>query len=227
MASESIADKLQIGLDQLDLSLNVKQKSLLLDYLNLLIKWNKAFNLSGVKDSSEMLSRHLLDSLTLVPFINGQHILDVGTGPGLPGIPLAICFPEKNFVLLDSNGKKTRFVFQAKVQLRLDNIDVQNERIEKFHSEDPVDIIVCRAFSSLADLVNMTRHLNKRTDEAKGAGAIAPTKIIAMKGQYPTDELAKLPDDFKLVSAKKVELPGSTEERHIIEMMASELHTIG
>jgi 16S rRNA (guanine527-N7)-methyltransferase len=227
MASESIADKLQIGLDQLDLSLNVKQKSLLLDYLNLLIKWNKAFNLSGVKDSSEMLSRHLLDSLTLVPFINGQRILDVGTGPGLPGIPLAICFPEKNFVLLDSNGKKTRFVFQAKVQLGLDNIDVQNGRIEKFHSREPVDIIVCRAFSSLADLVNMTRHLTKRTDEANGAGAITPTKIIAMKGQYPTDELAKLPDDFKLVSASKVELPGSTEERHIIEMMASELHPIG
>ncbi|MDO8273219.1 MAG: 16S rRNA (guanine(527)-N(7))-methyltransferase RsmG [Gammaproteobacteria bacterium] len=227
MASKDIAEKLQIGLDQLELTLNEKQKALLLDYLDLLIKWNKAFNLSGVKDSSEMLSRHLLDSLTLVPFINGRRILDVGTGPGLPGIPLAICFPEKNFVLLDSNGKKTRFVFQAKLQLGLDNIDVQNERIEKFHSQEPVDIIVCRAFSSLADLVNMTRHLTKRTDEAKGAGATTPTKIIAMKGQYPTDELAMLPDDFKLVSANKVDVPGSAGERHIIEMMASELHPIG
>jgi len=227
MANKGIAEKLQTGLDQLELTLNEQQKALLLDYLDLLLKWNKAFNLSGVKDSTEMLSRHLLDSLTLVPFITGQRILDVGTGPGLPGIPLAICFPEKTFVLLDSNGKKTRFVFQARLQLGLENVDVQNTRIEKYNSQEPVDIIVCRAFSSLADLVNMTRHLTERSDEASGARATTPTKIIAMKGQYPTDELAMLPDDFKLVSANKVNVPGSMGERHIIEMMASELHPIG
>lgn len=227
MASKGIAQQLQIGLDQLGLTLNEHQKTQLLDYLDLLSKWNKAFNLSGVKDSSEMLSRHLMDSLTLVPFISGQRIVDVGTGPGLPGIPLAICFPEKSFVLLDSNGKKTRFVFQAKLQLALENVDVQNERIEKFHSNKPVDIIVCRAFSSLADLVNMTKHLTRRTDEADGSGTNNPTKIIAMKGQYPVDELALLPHGFELVSANKVNVPGGAGERHIIEITASELHPIG
>ena len=227
MASKGVAEKLQIGLDQLELTLSERQKTQLLDYLDLLNKWNKAFNLSGVKDSSEMLSRHLLDSLTLVPFINGQRILDVGTGPGLPGIPLAICFPEKRFVLLDSNGKKTRFVFQAKLQLGLDNVEVQNTRIENFCSLEPVDIVVCRAFSSLADLINMTRHLSVRSGGATELGAANPTKIIAMKGQYPVDELASLPDGFKLKSAKKVDVPGSAVERHIIEIIASELHPIG
>lgn len=222
MASKGIAQQLQIGLDQLGLTLNEHQKTQLLDYLDLLSKWNKAFNLSGVKDSSEMLSRHLMDSLTLVPFIKGQRVVDVGTGPGLPGIPLAICFPEKSFVLLDSNGKKTRFVFQARLHLGLENVDVQNARIEKFQSKEPVDIIVCRAFSSLGDLINMTRHLTKRPHEANGAGTTNPTKIIAMKGQYPADELDTLPDDFQLVSANKVIVPGGTGERHIIEMIASE-----
>ncbi len=227
MASKGIVQQLQTGLDQLGLTLNEHQKTQLLDYLDLLSKWNKAFNLSGVKDSSEMLSRHLMDSLTLVPFIKGQRILDVGTGPGLPGIPLAICFPEKSFVLLDSNGKKTRFVFQAKLHLGLDNVEVQNTRIEKFHSKEPVDIIVCRAFSSLVDLVNMTRHLTRRPDEEDGTVTTNPAKIIAMKGQYPADELNTLPDDCELVSANKVNVPGGTGERHIIELMASELHPIG
>lgn len=227
MGSKGIAEKLQIGLDQLELTLNERQKTQLLDYLDLLSKWNKAFNLSGVKDSSEMLSRHLLDSLTLVPFIKGLRILDVGTGPGLPGIPLAICFPEKQFVLLDSNGKKTRFVFQAKLQLGLDNVEVQNTRIENFSSLEPIDLVVCRAFSSLADLINMTRHLSVQSGGATELGAANPTKIIAMKGHYPADELASLPDGFKLTSAKKVDVPGSVGERHIIEIIASELHPIG
>ncbi len=227
MASKGIAEKLQNGLDKLELTLNDHQKTQLLDYLDLLKKWNKAFNLSGVKDSSEMLSRHLLDSLTLVPFIKGQQVLDVGTGPGLPGIPLAICFPEKRFVLLDSNGKKTRFVFQAKLQLGLDNVDVQNKRIEDFHSQEPVDTIVCRAFSSLADLINVTRHLSVRSVGAAELGAAIQTKIIAMKGQYPADEIALLPDGFKHISTKKVDVPGSVAERHIIEIIASELHPIG
>ena len=216
MASEEITEKLQQGLDQLGLTLTVNQKTQLLAYLDLLGKWNKAFNLSGVKDSLEMLSRHLLDSLTLVPFINGNRILDVGTGPGLPGIPLAICFPEKTFVLLDSNSKKTRFVFQATLQLGLDNVEVQNARIEKYQCSEPIDVILCRALSSLADLVNMTRHLSKRSDSKHRS------RIIAMKGLYPVDELAMLPSDFELVGAKKVDVPGNTGERHIIEILASE-----
>src|SRR5690606_21313245 len=115
---------LQDGLEQMGLALSVGQQASLLQYLDLLVKWNKAFNLSGVKDPGSMLPRHLLDSLTLIPWMNGQHILDVGTGPGLPGIPLAIAFPDKHFSLLDSNGKKTRFVFQAHLELELTNVTV-------------------------------------------------------------------------------------------------------
>lgn len=216
MTSTSTLEQLEAGLRELGLPLTEIQKSKLLDYLELLLKWNKAFNLSGVKDASEMLSRHLLDSLTLVPYMTGNRILDIGTGPGLPGIPLAICFPEKDFVLLDSNGKKTRFVFQARLQLGLTNVDVQNARIEHYRSSAPVDIIVCRAFSSLSDLVNMTRHLTR-------------TKLVAMKGVYPTKELAALPADVEVIAANKVLVPGYTGERHIIELTtaASEFQPIG
>ncbi|MDP1929853.1 MAG: 16S rRNA (guanine(527)-N(7))-methyltransferase RsmG [Gammaproteobacteria bacterium] len=220
MENRTIAEQLQRGLDELGLALSDRQKEQLLDYLELLRKWNKAFNLSGVKDPSAMLSRHLLDSLTLVPYMKGQRILDVGTGPGLPGIPLAICFPEKDFVLLDSNGKKTRFVFQAKVQLGLQNVDVQNQRLELYESSAPIDIIVCRAFSSLTDLVSMTHHLCNRT-----AGE-EPVTIVAMKGQYPAEDLAALPDNVVMISANNVSVPGYTGERHIIELKASGLTPI-
>lgn len=215
MENRTTAPDLQRGLNELGLDLSDGQKGQLLDYLDLLLKWNKAFNLSGVKDASEMLSRHLLDSLTLVPFMNGQRILDVGTGPGLPGIPLAICYPDKNFVLLDSNGKKTRFVFQAKLQLGLQNIDVQNQRLEHYNSSEPIDIIVCRAFSSLNDLVQMTRHLWDDMDRKN------PVTIVAMKGVYPAEELAALSNDIVMTGANKVSVPGYTGERHIIELKAS------
>ncbi|OGT74033.1 MAG: hypothetical protein A3H44_12855 [Gammaproteobacteria bacterium RIFCSPLOWO2_02_FULL_57_10] len=221
MDNRTTAQELQRGLDELGLVLSDRQKEQLLDYLELLLKWNKAFNLSGVKDAAEMLSRHLLDSLTLAPFMTGQRILDVGTGPGLPGIPLAICYPEKDFVLLDSNGKKTRFVFQAKLQLGLQNVDVQNQRLEHYNNSEPVDIIVCRAFSSLADLVQMTRHLCDDTNRKD------PVTIVAMKGVYPAEELAVLPEHIVMVSANKVSVPGYTGERHIIELKASGFQRIG
>lgn len=203
---------LQDGLEQMGLALSVGQQASLLQYLDLLVKWNKAFNLSGVKDPGSMLPRHLLDSLTLIPWMNGQHILDVGTGPGLPGIPLAIAFPDKHFSLLDSNGKKTRFVFQAHLELELTNVTVHNTRIELYRNEAPVDIIVSRAFSTLADLVVMSRHL--LTTNANGL----PTRIVAMKGVYPADEIAALPADIRVTRAERVQVPGSEVERHLIEL---------
>ena len=200
------------GLEQMGASLSDAQQSRLLQYLDLLIKWNKAFNLSGVRDPDSMLSRHILDSLTLLPWMNGQHILDVGTGPGLPGIPLAIAFPDKNFSLLDSNGKKTRFVFQARLELELSNVTVHNTRIELYRNEAPLDIIVSRAFSTLADLVSMSRHLLGTA--ANGS----PTRIVAMKGVYPAEEIAALPADIRVTRSEKVLVPGSDGERHIIEL---------
>lgn len=220
MEKRTTAQDLQRGLDELALVLNARQKEQLLNYLELLLKWNKAFNLSGVKDASEMLSRHLLDSLTLASYMKGQRILDVGTGPGLPGIPLAICFPDKEFILLDSNGKKTRFVFQAKLQLGLQNVEVQNQRLEAYKSIEPLDIIVSRAFSSLTDLVQMTRHL------CNGADRKDPVTIVAMKGVYPAEELAALSKDIVMTSANKVSVPGYTGERHIIELKASGIQRI-
>lgn len=210
MLEELSKKQLENGLRELGLVLSADQQKTLLDYLALLIKWNKAFNLSGVKDAGEMLSRHLLDSLTLVPYIAGNRVLDVGTGPGLPGIPLAVCFPEIDFDLLDSNGKKTRFVFQAAHQLGLRNVHVHNIRVEKFQTEMPVDVIVCRAFSSLQDLAALTRHLL----------VPAHTRIVAMKGVYPEQELKELPVGIQTTRADRVSVPGYTGERHIIELTA-------
>lgn len=202
------------GLAQLELSLSEGQQDQLLAYLDLLFKWNRSFNLSGVRDMSQMLSRHLLDSLSLAPLLTGQCILDVGTGPGLPGIPLAICFPERQFVLLDSNGKKTRFVFQAKLQLGLKNVDVHHGRIETFKETCRVDTIVSRAFSSLVDMVALTQHLLL----ADGAGE--PRRILAMKGQLPADELASLPSWIAPGRVLSVNVPGCDAERHIVELLA-------
>lgn len=209
MANDAITAQLDAGLEELALPLSQGQKDKLTEYLALLLKWNTAFNLSGVKDASEMLSRHILDSLTLVPFMAGSSILDVGTGPGLPGVPLAICFPDKRFALLDSNGKKSRFVFQAKLQLGLDNVSAHNARVERYAPDVAIDVIVSRAFSSLRDFVELTKHL------------VEPgrTRLVAMKGQYPEDELALLPEGFVVNKAQKVAVPGYTGERHIIELI--------
>lgn len=208
MAKEAIDAQLDAGLTELSLCLSQAQKDQLTEYLALLLKWNTAFNLSGVKDASEMLSRHILDSLTLVPYMEGNRILDVGTGPGLPGVPLAICYPDKHFDLLDSNGKKSRFVFQAKLQLGLDNVTSQNVRIERYAPDTAIDVIVSRAFSSLRDFVELTKHL------------VQPgrTRLVAMKGLYPQEELASLPKGFVVNKAQKVAVPGYTGERHIIEL---------
>jgi len=211
MASDAIKTQLDAGLKELNLSLSQTQKDKLTEYLTLLLKWNTAFNLSGVKDASEMLSRHILDSLTLVPYMmQGDRVLDVGTGPGLPGVPLAICYPEKRFDLLDSNGKKSRFVFQAKLQLGLDNVTTQNARVERYKPDADIDVIVSRAFSSLRDFVELTKHL------------VQPgrTRLVAMKGLYPEEELALLPKGFVVNKAQKVAVPGYTGERHIIELIA-------
>ncbi|MCB1665946.1 MAG: 16S rRNA (guanine(527)-N(7))-methyltransferase RsmG [Pseudomonadales bacterium] len=201
-------DQLRSGLQEMGLDLSPEQQESLLDYLSLLQKWNQAFNLSGVRNPGEMLSRHLLDSLTLVPWITGSRLLDVGTGPGLPGIPLAICYPQMRFDLLDSNGKKTRFVFQAALQLGLRNVQAHHLRVEQFQPESTVDMIVCRAFSSLRDLAELTRHLAQPEH----------TRLLAMKGLYPEAELAELPADVELVRAERVEVPGDAAERHLIEL---------
>jgi 16S rRNA (guanine527-N7)-methyltransferase len=215
---------LQTGLREMDLDVSQTAQWQLLAYLDLLQKWNTAFNLSGVRDGDAMVSRHLLDSLTLLPLLNslpeaaGGRIIDVGTGPGLPGIPLAICRPDLEFILLDSNGKKTRFVFQARLALKLANVSIENCRIEHYQCQTQIDIVVSRAFSSLAEMVARTRHLSL-------PDAAAPMRWLAMKGSYPASEIAELPADVHVQQALRVTVPGESAERHIIDMRISHPET--
>ncbi len=201
------ADELRLGAAQLDITLDDRQQALLMGYLSLLNKWNKAYNLTAVRDPAEMVSRHLLDSLSVVPYVQqgGANWLDVGSGGGMPGIPLAILFPERRFTLLDSNGKKTRFLTQVKLELQLANVEVVHSRVEAFQPTQPFAGITSRAFSALADFTAWTRHL--------GDG---DTRWLAMKGVQPDDELQALPDDFRLEQCLVLKVPGCQGQRHLL-----------
>lgn len=201
------ARELQAGMHALNITANEKQIASLLQYLNLLRKWNASFNLSGITEINEMVSVHLLDSLSLSPYLQGEHFVDAGTGAGLPGIPLAIIHPDKHFTLIDSNGKKTRFLFQVKLALNLGNITIENCRIEHYQSPRQIDMVMCRAFSSLEDTVSKTQQLLK-----KGS------KLLAMKGRYPDQEIDQLPAGFEVTSIAKSGIPGSDSQRHVIEI---------
>jgi 16S rRNA (guanine527-N7)-methyltransferase len=205
MVTPQHAEELFTGARKLGIQLSETQHSQLLAYLALLIKWNKAYNLTAVRNPDEMVSRHLLDSLSVVTFVEGERWLDVGSGGGMPGIPLAIMFPEMKVSLLDSNGKKTRFQTQVKLELKLDNLQVIHSRAEEFQPEQPFTGIISRAFSSLGDFTVWTRHMGN-TD----------TRWLAMKGLHPADELVALPADFHLDSAHALAVPGCQGQRHLL-----------
>ena len=205
MVTPQHAQELSTGARELGIQLSETQHSQLLAYLALLIKWNKAYNLTAVRNPDEMVSRHLLDSLSVVPFVEGERWLDVGSGGGMPGIPLAIMFPEMKVSLLDSNGKKTRFQTQVKLELKLDNLQVIHSRAEDFQPDQPFTGIISRAFSSLEDFAGWTRHMGN-TD----------TRWLAMKGLHPADELVALPADFHLDSAQALAVPGCQGQRHLL-----------
>lgn len=179
-------------------------------YLALLDKWNAAYNLTAVRDPAAMVTRHILDSLAVLPWLRGRRILDVGTGAGLPGIPLALACRERRFVLLDSNGKKTRFVTQALLALGLDNAEVVKARVEGYRAEDGFATILSRAFAGLADFVAATRHL------------LAPGgRWLALKGARPEAELAGLPADVRVTGVHRLNVPGLRAERHLVELETS------
>ncbi|TIH10513.1 16S rRNA (guanine(527)-N(7))-methyltransferase RsmG [Pseudomonas leptonychotis] len=206
------AEELREGARELGVELSAEQHEQLLAYLALLIKWNKAYNLTAVRDPDEMVSRHLLDSLSVVPYVveAGDNWLDVGSGGGMPGIPLAILFPERQFTLLDSNGKKTRFLTQVKLELKLANLQVIHSRVEEFQPEQPFSGICSRAFSSLEDFSNWTRHLGD-----------VNTQWLAMKGVHPDDELQALPADFSLTATHVLKVPGCQGQRHLLILRRS------
>ncbi len=182
------------------------QRDALVQYLGLLRHWNGVFNLTAVRDPRQMVGRHLLDSLAILPWVDCGPVLDVGTGAGLPGLPLAVLRPDLQFVLLDANGKKTRFVQQAATALELDNVDVVRERVEAFSTEVPFARITSRAYATLADMVGGTAHL------------IAPQGAwLAMKGTRPDTEIDEL-DDTINVDVVPLSVPGETAPRHLIRL---------
>jgi 16S rRNA (guanine527-N7)-methyltransferase len=182
------------GLEQFNLT---SLSEPLLHYLSLLDKWNSAYNLTAIRDLKSMVTKHILDSLAVLPWIQGMRILDVGTGAGLPGIPLAIAQPEKQFVLLDSNGKKARFLLEVKRALALKNVEIVQFRAENYHPEQGFDTVTSRAFSSLEQMIYWTQHL------------IADHGIwLAMKGRYPDEELSALKKDYRVERYKVTGIDG-------------------
>ena len=202
----TLTTDLQALLAKTSLQISEKQVQLLVQYVELLHKWNKAYNLTSVRDPQQMLVKHIMDSLMVGEVLQGENFIDVGTGPGLPGIPLAILYPEKNFVLLDSLGKRITFLRQVVFQLRLTNVEPIKSRIEEYHTETPFDGILSRAFSSLNDMVSWCSHLV----------TVEHGKFFALKGQFPKDELEQKHDNIKLVSSHKIIVPELIGERHVI-----------
>lgn len=198
-------EQLTSGASQLGIELDNATAEKLLAYLDLLYKWNRAYNLTAIRDEKEAVALQLLDSLSILPFIGEGPLLDIGSGGGLPGIPIAICRPEQPITLLDSNGKKTRFLKQARLELGLENVQVVNERIENWHPGTLPEIITSRAFASLAQMLDWCRHL--LTPE---------TRLVAMKGQYPQEELDEIREENLAIETRKVTIPGIDAQRHIV-----------
>lgn len=208
-----LASQLDEGLDRLSITLSSAQQQLMVDYVLLLQKWNQAFNLTAIRDPEQMMLLHVLDSAAMLPLLDSHtqviaqpSLLDIGTGAGIPGILLAIARPHVEFTLLDSNIKKTRFVQQAAAQLGLQNVTVAHARIEEWQAARPYDVVTCRAFASLPNIVAWTQHLLNDT-----------TVILAMKGEWPLDELAATPDNFNIMQ-HQLSVPGLDAQRHVVEM---------
>ncbi|GLR64843.1 16S rRNA (guanine(527)-N(7))-methyltransferase RsmG [Marinospirillum insulare] len=199
---------LRSGLKEMQIDASELQLSQLLSYLQLLIKWNKAYNLTAVRDPIEMIYRHLLDSLSILPYVQAGELTDVGSGAGLPGIPLAIMKPDLQVLSLDSNGKKTRFQFQVKATLNLTNFDVQQVRAEALQLSTRSKQLVSRAFASLKDFVNLTKPL-----------AAKDARWLAMKGLYPEDELAELPEGYICEQEHLLQVPREEGQRHLLVLV--------
>ena len=200
---------LETGLRELNLNCSSLQLEKLLKYLELLQRWNKAFNLTAIRDPLQMVRLHLLDSLAIHPYVQGlKSIIDVGTGPGLPGIPLAILNPEINFTLLDSNGKKTRFLFQAINELKLTNASEINHRVEAYQPNQLFNAVISRAFSSISDMLNQCDHL------VSDQGC-----FLAMKGKKPDSELSQMSKAYKVIEVSEVNVPLIDSERHLVKII--------
>ena len=209
MSQSDLNEILSKGLRQLNLAqpLDDKQQASLIKYVELLERWNKTYNLTAVRKPEHMVTRHLLDSLSICPYLRGNRVLDVGTGAGLPGIPLAIVFPQHHFTLLDSNNKKTRFVIQAVSELELSNVDVVQSRVEEFQSPELFNTIITRAYSAIGDMVKQTSHLLAKDGV-----------FLAMKGINPITEIEELSSEYVVKQSHVIKVPGLEEARHLLEI---------
>lgn len=198
-------NKLSSLLNAANISLTDQQKQQLVGYVELLHKWNKAYNLTSVRDPQQMLVRHILDSVVVEPHLQGERFIDVGTGPGLPGIPLAIVRPQSHFTLLDSLGKRVRFLRQVQHELGLTNVTPVQSRVEEFPSEPPFDGVISRAFASLEDMLNWCHHL----PSPEG-------RFYALKGVRPDDEISALPAGFRVEKIQPLQVPELDGERHLV-----------
>ena len=198
---------LKSSLKNCELVVTEEQQQQLIRFVLMMHKWNKAYNLTSVRDPQQMVIKHIVDSIVVAPFLDKIHYIDVGTGPGLPGIPLAIMCPDKQFILLDSLGKRVRFMKQVAYELKIDNIQPVQSRVEDFIPNVQIDGVLSRAFASLKDMLHWCQHLV----DSHGV-------FLALKGQLPTDELDQLPLSFTLQETIKLDVPGLEGERHIVKI---------
>ncbi len=202
-----LAQQLKVALAETDLSVTELQQQQLVGYVQLMHKWNKAYNLTSVRNPAEMLVKHILDSIVVAPYLQGTRFIDVGTGPGLPGIPLAIMLPDKHFYLLDSLGKRVRFMRQAGHELGLKNITPIQSRVEEFQPPEKLDAVLSRAFASIKDMLHWCQHL------VDSSGA-----FLALKGVYPEQEIAEIAADFHVNDVVKLAVPGLQGDRHLVHI---------
>lgn len=201
---ENCRQILQDGLQELNIAFDESKLDSLLAFIKLIEKWNKAYNLTAVRQPEDMARLHILDSLAILPFVQQCRVADIGTGAGLPGIPLAIFLPDVEFTLIDSNAKKTRFVQQVILELKLKNVKVIHSRVEDLQPETPFSTVIMRAFSSLQDIMNLTLHLIDK----KGI-------LLAMKGRRPEQELAEIKTPYSIIP---IQVPGVEAERCLIRI---------
>jgi len=203
----SLLEQLQGMLASTDLSIPTEQQNKLIQLVELLAKWNKAYNLTSVRDPQQMLVKHIMDSIVVSPHLNGKRLIDVGTGPGLPGLPLAILNPDKQFVLLDSLGKRLRFIRQAVLELGLTNVKFVQSRVEEYLPEEKFDVVLSRAFASLEDMLFWCKHLPNENGH-----------FLALKGQFPEQEIKMLDKQFKFIESVELQVPNLEGERCLVKV---------
>ncbi|MDH1472399.1 16S rRNA (guanine(527)-N(7))-methyltransferase RsmG [Shewanella sp. GD03713] len=203
-----LSAQLEAYLAEINLPATAEQKKQLLDFVSMLNKWNKAYNLTSVRDPEAMLVRHIMDSLVVSPHLQGERFIDVGTGPGLPGIPLAIMNPDKTFVLLDSLGKRIRFQKQVAFELGIHNISSIESRVEAYQPEQKFDGVLSRAFASIHDMLTWCHHLPAEHGQ-----------FYALKGQLSDEEMQQIPAGFVVTETIELQVPRLDEQRHLLKII--------